>query len=120
MAEIAGIRRQFVRVAMDAPFLEREEERGLAVRWKDMERARCTARPATTARAGHRFPHCEKIPRGRDSVVGVAMDAPFLEREEERGLAVRWKDDRDEQALHRLISFRHPRLRHVGERCVSR
>jgi RNA polymerase sigma-32 factor len=35
MAEIAGIRRQFVRVAMDAPFLEREVERGLAVRWKD-------------------------------------------------------------------------------------
>ena len=35
MAEIAGIRRQFIRTAMEAPFLAREEERGLAVRWKD-------------------------------------------------------------------------------------
>ena len=35
MAEIAGMRRQFVRRAMDAPFLQRDEERGLAVRWKD-------------------------------------------------------------------------------------
>ncbi len=34
MAEIAGIRRQFVRMAMDAPFLGKEEERGLAERWK--------------------------------------------------------------------------------------
>ena len=35
MAEIAGIRRQFIRNAMEAPFLAREEERGLALRWKD-------------------------------------------------------------------------------------
>jgi RNA polymerase sigma-32 factor len=35
MAEIAGIRRQFIRTAMEAPFLAREEERDLAVRWKD-------------------------------------------------------------------------------------
>ena len=35
MAEIAGIRRQFIRTAMEAPFLQRDEERGLAVRWKD-------------------------------------------------------------------------------------
>ena len=37
MAEIAGIRRQFVRAAMDAPFLEREEERRLAEQWKDRQ-----------------------------------------------------------------------------------
>jgi len=35
MAEIAGVRRQFVKAAMAAPFLEREEERELAARWKD-------------------------------------------------------------------------------------
>jgi len=45
----------------------------------------------------------------RRQFVRMAMDAPFLEREEERGLAVRWKDERDEQALHRLISA-HMRL----------
>lgn len=37
MAEIAGIRRQFVRAAMDAPFLEREEERRLAEQWKERQ-----------------------------------------------------------------------------------
>jgi RNA polymerase sigma-32 factor len=35
MGEISGVRRRFVRAAMDAPFLERDEERALAVRWKD-------------------------------------------------------------------------------------
>lgn len=35
MGEISGVRRKFVRAAMDAPFLEREEERLLAVRWKE-------------------------------------------------------------------------------------
>jgi RNA polymerase sigma-32 factor len=35
MGEISGVRRRFVRAAMDAPFLEREEERLLAVRWKN-------------------------------------------------------------------------------------
>ena len=35
MAEMTGVRRQFVRAAMAAPFLEREEERELAVQWKD-------------------------------------------------------------------------------------
>ncbi len=35
MGEISGVRRQFVRAAMSAPFLDREEERLLAVRWKD-------------------------------------------------------------------------------------
>ncbi|GAA0260685.1 RNA polymerase factor sigma-32 [Methylorubrum aminovorans] len=37
------------------------------------------------------------------------MEAPFLAREEERGLAVAWKEARDERALHRLISA-HMRL----------
>lgn len=35
MAQLSGLRRQFVRAAMAAPFLTREEEHGLAVRWKD-------------------------------------------------------------------------------------
>ncbi len=34
MGEALGVRRQFVRAAMDAPFLEREEERQLAVDWR--------------------------------------------------------------------------------------
>ncbi|GLS45336.1 RNA polymerase sigma-32 factor [Methylobacterium brachythecii] len=37
------------------------------------------------------------------------MEAPFLARDEERGLAVSWKDKGDERALHRLISA-HMRL----------
>src|SRR5690349_24297822 len=35
MAEIAGVGRKFVKAAMDAPFLTRENEHALAVRWKD-------------------------------------------------------------------------------------
>jgi RNA polymerase sigma-32 factor len=35
MGEIAGVQRKFVKAAMDAPFLERDEERILAVRWRD-------------------------------------------------------------------------------------
>src|SRR4051794_41509329 len=45
----------------------------------------------------------------RRQFIRTAMEAPFLARDEERGLAVRWKDERDEQALHRLISA-HMRL----------
>jgi RNA polymerase sigma-32 factor len=37
------------------------------------------------------------------------MDAPFLEREQERELAVRWRDHRDEAALH-LLTSSHMRL----------
>ena len=36
MGEIAGMRRTFVKAAMDAPFLTREDEHALAVRWKDL------------------------------------------------------------------------------------
>jgi RNA polymerase sigma-32 factor len=39
----------------------------------------------------------------------AAMNAPFLEREDERALAIRWKEKRDEAALHRL-TFAHMRL----------
>jgi len=35
MGEISGVRRKFVRAAMNAPFLERQEEHLLAVRWKE-------------------------------------------------------------------------------------
>jgi RNA polymerase sigma-32 factor len=45
----------------------------------------------------------------RRKFVKAAMDAPFLQRDEERELAVRWKDQRDEYALHRLASA-HMRL----------
>src|SRR3954447_22874369 len=34
MAQLAGVGRQFVRAAMAAPFLEREEERRLAQKWR--------------------------------------------------------------------------------------
>lgn len=45
----------------------------------------------------------------RRRFVRAAMEAPFLQREEEHQLAVQWKDDRDEQALHRLAAA-HMRL----------
>ncbi|MFV0279581.1 MAG: RNA polymerase factor sigma-32 [Rhodoblastus sp.] len=35
MAQLAGVHREFVRAAMAAPFLERDEEHQLAVRWRD-------------------------------------------------------------------------------------
>ena len=35
MAQIDGVRRSFVRAAMDAPFLTREHEHELALRWRD-------------------------------------------------------------------------------------
>ena len=57
----------------------------------------------------------------RRQFVKAAMAAPFLEREEERALAVRWKDNRDEQALHhlahahmRLVIALASRFRHYG------
>jgi RNA polymerase sigma-32 factor len=45
----------------------------------------------------------------RRRLVRAAMSAPYLEREEERELARRWRDDRDQQALHRLTAS-HMRL----------
>ncbi len=45
----------------------------------------------------------------RRQFVKAAMAAKFLERDEERALAVSWKDNRDEAALHELASA-HMRL----------
>jgi len=42
-------------------------------------------------------------------MVRAAMKAPYLEREEEHDLAVRWREERDQQALHRLTAA-HMRL----------
>ncbi len=41
--------------------------------------------------------------------IRAAMAAPYLERSEERSLAERWRDQHDEQALHRL-AHAHMRL----------
>ena len=41
--------------------------------------------------------------------VKAAMAAPFLERDEERALAVRWREQRDDVALHKLAAA-HMRL----------
>ena len=53
--------------------------------------------------------------------VRAAMSARFLEREEERALAISWKNDRDEAALHelaaahmRLVIALASRFRHYG------
>lgn len=51
---------------------------------------------AETAGAGRRFTR-------------YAMNAPFLAKDDERALAVRWKDRRDQEALHQLVSA-HMRL----------
>ena len=45
----------------------------------------------------------------RSSFVKAAMKAPFLERDEEHVLAVRWKEQRDQTALHKLAEA-HMRL----------
>ena len=42
-------------------------------------------------------------------MVRAAMAAPYLERQEEHDLAVRWKDNKDQDALHR-ITMAHMRL----------
>jgi RNA polymerase sigma-32 factor len=43
------------------------------------------------------------------SLIRAALSAPYLERSEEHELAVRWKVDRDQQALHRITTA-HMRL----------
>jgi len=43
------------------------------------------------------------------SFVKSAMQAPYLEREEEKSLAIRWRTERDQGALHRLTAA-HMRL----------
>jgi len=42
-------------------------------------------------------------------MIRSAMTAPYLEREEERDLAIRWKETKDQDALHRIASA-HMRL----------
>src|SRR5690606_13844454 len=42
-------------------------------------------------------------------MVRAAMRAPYLERDEEHRLALRWKESRDQNALHR-ITLAHMRL----------
>ena len=43
------------------------------------------------------------------SLIRAAMSAPYLERDEEHDLAVRWKQNRDQEALHRITTA-HMRL----------
>ena len=43
------------------------------------------------------------------TLVKAAMRAPYLERDEEHDLAVRWKEKHDQQALHRITTA-HMRL----------
>ncbi|MGU3399631.1 RNA polymerase factor sigma-32 [Brucellaceae bacterium D45D] len=43
------------------------------------------------------------------SMIRSAMTAPYLERDEERDLAIRWKETKDQDALHRIASA-HMRL----------
>jgi RNA polymerase sigma-32 factor len=45
----------------------------------------------------------------RSSIVRAAMKAPYLAREEEQALAERWKERRDQDALHQ-ITMAHMRL----------
>ncbi|TPF74964.1 RNA polymerase factor sigma-32 [Brucella gallinifaecis] len=43
------------------------------------------------------------------SMIRNAMSAPYLEREEERALAIAWKENKDQEALHRITAS-HMRL----------
>ncbi|WP_274627208.1 RNA polymerase factor sigma-32 [Arvimicrobium flavum] len=45
----------------------------------------------------------------RRALIRAAMKAPYLDRQEEQELALRWKERRDQQALHR-ITVAHMRL----------
>jgi RNA polymerase sigma-32 factor len=47
MGDMAGVRRKFVKAAMDAPFLTREQEHALAVRWRDERDDDCLHQLAT-------------------------------------------------------------------------
>lgn len=47
--------------------------------------------------------------RAKRRLIQTAMKAPYLDRDEEQSLAVRWKTKRDQQALHR-ITVSHMRL----------
>ena len=43
------------------------------------------------------------------NMIKIAMSAPYLARDEERNLAVRWKDDQDQDARNQ-IALAHMRL----------
>ncbi|HET7412537.1 MAG TPA: RNA polymerase factor sigma-32, partial [Pararhizobium sp.] len=45
----------------------------------------------------------------RRRMIKAAMSAPYLERDEEHDLAVRWKDHHDQDALHKITTA-HMRL----------
>jgi RNA polymerase sigma-32 factor len=45
----------------------------------------------------------------RRTMIRAAMKAPYLERDEEHQLAIRWREHRDQQALHRITTA-HMRL----------
>ena len=46
----------------------------------------------------------DPIDRGNRRYISSIMAAPFLERDHEHNLALRWRDDKDTTALHELIS----------------
>ncbi len=46
----------------------------------------------------------DPIDRGNRRYISSIMAAPFLERDHEHDLALRWRDDKDTKALHELIS----------------
>ncbi|MDP3896761.1 MAG: RNA polymerase factor sigma-32 [Mesorhizobium sp.] len=50
-----------------------------------------------------------KTEQARSSLIRAAMRAPYLERQEEHDLAVRWKEHRDQAALHQITTS-HMRL----------
>ena len=50
-----------------------------------------------------------KSQSARRTLIRAAMSAPYLQREEEYELAVRWKEHRDQEALHKITSA-HMRL----------
>ena len=52
MAQVNGVRRQFVKAAMAAPFLERGEEHALAVRWKEQRDEVALHQLATATKTG--------------------------------------------------------------------
>lgn len=46
---------------------------------------------------------------GNNTLIKAAMKAPYLERDEEHQLAIRWKESQDQQALHKITKA-HMRL----------
>ncbi len=46
---------------------------------------------------------------GNNNLIKAAMKAPYLDREHEHDLAIRWRENRDQQALHQ-ITVAHMRL----------